>query len=110
MKVHRFLVGLDPKINTFVNILSPKTLEEAYDLAKREESNLSLKRTFVDYKHQDGKDKEAYKKNKDAKLQRQQSNNNKSKDNYQFHQFNNSSKFGKKTFGNKKKYFQKKNQ
>ena len=45
------------------------TDEEAYDLAKREESNLSIKRTFVDYKLQDEKDKEAYKKNKGVELQ-----------------------------------------
>ena len=69
MKVHRFLVGLDPKIKTIVTILIPKTLEEAYDLSKREESNLSTKRTFVNYKLQDEKDKEAYQKNKGVELQ-----------------------------------------
>lgn len=36
VKVHKFLVGLDPKIKIVVNILSPKTLEEDYDLVKRE--------------------------------------------------------------------------
>jgi len=43
MKVHRFLVGLDPKINIMVNVLNPKMLQEVYDLSKRLESNLGIK-------------------------------------------------------------------
>jgi len=50
MKVHRFLVGLDPKIKIVVSILNPKMQEEAYDLVKREESNLGIKNTFLNYK------------------------------------------------------------
>jgi len=48
-KVHRFLVRIDPKIKTVVNVLSPKMLEEAYDLSKREEGNLGIKKTFINY-------------------------------------------------------------
>jgi len=60
MKVYRFLVGLDPKIKTMVNVLNPKMLEEMYELAKREESNLGIKKIFVNYKILDEKDKEIH--------------------------------------------------
>jgi len=62
-------MGLDPTINIVVNVLNPKMLEELYDLAKREESNLGIKNTFVNHKIQDEKDKEIHQKNHSAKHQ-----------------------------------------
>jgi len=69
MKVHRFLMGLDPKIKTMVNVLNSKMLEEAYEIAKREDNNLGIKKTFVNYKLLDDKDKEIHWKNHNAKHQ-----------------------------------------
>lgn len=57
MQVHRFLIGLDPKIKIVVNMLSSKMLEKAYDLTKREERNLTIKKTFLKYNILDEEDK-----------------------------------------------------
>lgn len=46
MNVYQFLVGLDIRIKIFVNLSNPKTLDEAYDLAKKEEGNLGIKWSF----------------------------------------------------------------
>lgn len=62
MKVHSFLVGLDPKIKTMVNVLIPKMLKEAYELGKREDDNLVINKIFINYNLLDEKDKEIYQK------------------------------------------------
>jgi len=104
MKVHRFLMGLDPKIKTMVNFLNPKTFEEAYDLAKREESNLEIKKTFVNYNLLDEKDKEIHRKNHSVEHQAQKTSNKKYNHGYKD---GNHSSFEKRPFGNK--CFKKKN-
>jgi len=68
LKVHQFLVGLDSKIKTVVNVLNPKTLEQAYDLAKRAESNLGITKTLMNYAPNE-KDKEPFQKNRGAEQQ-----------------------------------------
>jgi len=51
-----------------VNVLNPKTLEQAYDLAKRAESNLVITKTLMNYATNE-KDKEPFRNNKGAKQQ-----------------------------------------
>lgn len=105
MKVHRFLIGLNPTIKTIVNVLNPKTLEEAYDPTKREESNLGITKTFINYKLSDEKDKKIHRKNQNVENQAQQISN--KKNNHGFKE-NNHSIFEKRPFGNKgfkKKHF-----
>ena len=46
-------------------------IEEAYNLDKREERNLGIKKTFVNYNLLDDKDKKIYQKSKSANHQAQ---------------------------------------
>jgi len=68
LKVHRFLVGLDSKIKTMVNVLNPKTLKQAYDLVKRAKSNFGITKTLMNYAP-DEKDKEPFIKKRGAEQQ-----------------------------------------
>jgi len=67
-KFHQFLMGLDSKIKTMVNFINPKTLEQAYDLAKRAKSNLVIIKTLMNYVS-DKKYKEHFQRSRGTKQQ-----------------------------------------
>lgn len=71
-------------------------LEEEYDLAKREEGNLGIKKTFVRYNLLDEKDKEIYQKSKSVENQVKLPSNKKIKDNNHSYKYGNPPKFEKK--------------
>ena len=79
-----------------MNVLSPKILKEAYDLAKREEDNLGIKKTLKNYSISDEKDKEIHHKNKSAEHQAQQSSNKKIQDNKHGYKDGNPPKYKKR--------------
>jgi len=108
MKVHRFFIELESKTKIVVNVLSLKMLEEAYDLAKREEETLGIKKTFINYNILDKKYKKIYQKSKnegflrwEQEQQVQQLSNKNIKDNNHGHKYGNPSKFEKRLFRNK---------